>query len=117
MGTVAKIEKRQNQFRGFDMKLVSKQGKTLKDWCKPSELDAFLQKNGFRRMQSGLYESDATKLEATDGDLPIGTPKMKTGNGVNNYAMPSLSVQGCADRLTATKHDDWPFPDDEEEDK
>lgn len=50
-----------------------------------------------------------TKHQATDGDLPIGTLDMKTGNGVNNYAMPSIPVQGAAERLLSSK--EWPFPE------
>lgn len=120
---LAKIERRQGQFSAQELKLVSKQGKTLKNWCKPAEMDSYLKENQFRRGPSGMLETDlelqkngtfAVKQEATDGDLPIGDLKMKTGNGVNNYSMPSIPVQGAAERLLATKHDDWPFPDDKE---
>lgn len=46
---------------------------------------------------------NAKKAEATEGDIPIGTEDMKTGNGVNNYVPPSLTVQGALQRLTATE--------------
>jgi len=52
-----------------------------------------------------LAESTTTEVENTEGDLPIGDPKMKTGNGVNNYAMPSIPVQGAVTRLLNTKDD------------
>jgi hypothetical protein len=35
--------------------------------------------------------------------VPIGTLKMKTGYGVNNYVPPALNVQGALKRLIATK--------------
>jgi hypothetical protein len=55
-------------------------------------------------------ESDI-KEEATDGDIPIGTMKVNTGGGINNYQMPSIPVQGAIDRLLASE--EWPFPDKE----
>lgn len=56
-----------------------------------------------------------TEEHATDGDLPIGDLKMNTGaGGVNTYVQPNIPVQGAMTRLLATKHDDWPFPDDKE---
>lgn len=56
--------------------------------------------------------ADTERHHATDGDLPIGDLEMKTGNGVNNYAAPSIPVQGAADRLLASK--EWPFPEKDE---
>lgn len=44
-----------------------------------------------------------TETKINDGDIPVGTSDMKTGNGVNNYVPPSLNVQGALQRLTATE--------------
>jgi hypothetical protein len=52
-----------------------------------------------------LADSTTTEVENTEGDLPIGDLKMKTGNGINNYAMPSIPVQGALTRLLSTKED------------
>ena len=41
--------------------------------------------------------------EISDNDIPIGTPDMKTGGGVNNYVPPAMNVQGAAQRLLATE--------------
>jgi hypothetical protein len=60
-----------------------------------------------------MHDMESVEQDATDGDLPIGDLKMKTGNGVNNYSMPSIPVQGAVDRLLATK-ENWPFPEDED---
>lgn len=48
-------------------------------------------------------EKQNAQTEINDGDIPIGTDDMKTGNGVNNYVPPSLTVQGALQRLTATE--------------
>jgi hypothetical protein len=47
--------------------------------------------------------TDADEQVATDGDAPIGTLKMNTGGGINNYVPPSLPAQGALARLYATK--------------
>jgi hypothetical protein len=118
----AKLDRRQGQFHSVELKLVSKQGKTLKNWCKPEEMNTYLRENGFRNGPGGTLETDKELQKkgtfadaqhlATDGDLPIGNLDMKTGGGVNNYAMPSIPVQGAAERLLATK--EWPFPEKDE---
>lgn len=46
---------------------------------------------------------DGEEHVATDGDAPIGTLKMNTGGGINNYVPPSLPAQGALARLLATK--------------
>ncbi len=49
-----------------------------------------------------IQTADAEAL-GTDGEAPIGTPKMKTGYGINNYVPPSLPAQGAVARLLSTK--------------
>jgi len=120
---LAKLDRRQGQFSSIEFKLVSKQGKTLLNWCRSEHMDTFLKEHGFRRLNSGMYETDKelkkngtfadVEQQATDGDLPIGDLKMNTGNGVNNYSMPSIPVQGATERLLATK-EAWPFPEDKD---
>jgi hypothetical protein len=41
-------------------------------------------------------------VEKNEDDIPVGTPDIKTGGGVNNYVPPSINVSGALTRLLAT---------------
>ena len=45
---------------------------------------------------------DESTQEISETDLPVGTRKINTGYGVNNYVPPTVPVQGALARLTAT---------------
>ena len=118
----AKLENRQGQFHAKEFRLVDAKhkNKVIKNWCSGQQIDQFLKENEFRHGPNGWLETDrelqkngtlAKIEEATDGDIPIGTMKVNTGGGINNYQMPSIPVQGAIDRLLASE--EWPFPDKE----
>jgi len=52
--------------------------------------------------ETTVIQTADVEAVGTDGEAPIGTPKMKTGYGVNNYVPPSLPAQGAVARLLAS---------------
>lgn len=61
----------------------------------------FLYNNGVPEESEG--SDPEGKVEATDGDMPIGDLKSGSGNDVNNYTQPNIPVQGMLTRLLNTK--------------
>lgn len=51
--------------------------------------------------EEGVIQVADDKAEATDGEIPIGTSKINTGQGINNYVPPALPAQGALARLIA----------------
>jgi hypothetical protein len=53
--------------------------------------------------ETGVVQTADVEALGTEGELPIGSLKMKTGYGVNNYVPPSLPAQGALARLASAQ--------------